>query len=566
MNAYINSGMADRIVDPDNGANVAAKADRLRAAGVKSLNLQCVPPYPDAGWEKKLSEMPKFTFRTITEHFLERNVRDVVTGHSFIDTVAVDTVEASAACGSTEDDHDDPDEVASAAEEPVSGAASSVIDSLSSDDGDDDDIDTFRSFRGLAKGYRFFRSGHIQDIQHNRLPQHPGYCYIRCTVLPSMRKDRRYKVRLCCTTSESPADHIPTVLVALCTCPAGLAGCCNHVGGLLYALEDFVRLGLREEAGKTCTEKLMAWNQPCSVCAQPCRVTDVHLRKHTFAGIDRPPKKKKIPFFDPRPTNHRIPNSNLVHALTRDLKDIQTKGLEEDTTGHVAMYGTSTWLSLLEPSPPPSESSEGSSDDSESDSDDELPDTDERGDESTSSQVAAEETTTQSVVTADDFCRKYVCVTADGAAQIEAKTRAQASTGMWHAERRLRVTATLVKSVVCRRSNDFVPIIRRNLAPARYPTAAMRFGISHERDAVEEYLSHLQTTEGTSLEVADSGLVVCLDKPCLSASPDGILKDGDTVLKVVEVKCPTPCGTACRSKSSPASRPGSSRLISRLCS
>ena len=33
-----------------------------------------------------------------------------------------------------------------------------------------------------------------------------------------------------------------------CVCPAGLAGCCNHVAALLYALEEFVRLGLREES------------------------------------------------------------------------------------------------------------------------------------------------------------------------------------------------------------------------------------------------------------------------------------------------------------------------------
>ena len=33
-----------------------------------------------------------------------------------------------------------------------------------------------------------------------------------------------------------------------CVCPAGLAGCCNHVAALLYALEEFVRLGLTEES------------------------------------------------------------------------------------------------------------------------------------------------------------------------------------------------------------------------------------------------------------------------------------------------------------------------------
>ena len=36
MNDNINAGLAARIVDPDGGANVAAKAERLRAEGVQN--------------------------------------------------------------------------------------------------------------------------------------------------------------------------------------------------------------------------------------------------------------------------------------------------------------------------------------------------------------------------------------------------------------------------------------------------------------------------------------------------------------------------------------------------
>ena len=35
--------------------------------------------------------------------------------------------------------------------------------------------------------------------------------------------------------------------LAYCTCTAGLGGVCNHVAGLLYALEDYTRLGLKAE-------------------------------------------------------------------------------------------------------------------------------------------------------------------------------------------------------------------------------------------------------------------------------------------------------------------------------
>ena len=79
------------------------------------------------------------------------------------------------------------------------------------------------------------------------------HVYVTCTVLPSMRKDRLYDVRVCCTVPANSSVS-PHVRAAYCVCPAGLAGSCNHIAALLYALEDFVRLGLREEASKTCTD------------------------------------------------------------------------------------------------------------------------------------------------------------------------------------------------------------------------------------------------------------------------------------------------------------------------
>ena len=64
-----------------------------------------------------------------------------------------------------------------------------------------------------------------------------------------MRKDRQYDVKVCATVSND-VDVSTKVRAAYCVCPAGLAGSCNHVAGLLYAMEDFVRTGLREEAKK----------------------------------------------------------------------------------------------------------------------------------------------------------------------------------------------------------------------------------------------------------------------------------------------------------------------------
>ena len=105
--------------------------------------------------------------------------------------------------------------------------------------------------------------------------------YVICNVLPAMRKDRIYAVRTC-STVPGDADTSTNIRAAYCVCPAGLAGSCNHVAALMYALEDFVRQGLREEAAKTCTEKLKAWNPPRARKVKPLKVSEVFLVKEEF--------------------------------------------------------------------------------------------------------------------------------------------------------------------------------------------------------------------------------------------------------------------------------------------
>ena len=110
----------------------------------------------------------------------------------------------------------------------------SSVSSTSEEDATDDDPVT--SFHRVEKGYRLFKSGHVQRIEFHPLPASSEFCFVRAKVLPSMVKNV-YCVRIYLTSD----GHIHT---AYCVFPAGLAGCCNHVAALIYALEEFVRLGL----------------------------------------------------------------------------------------------------------------------------------------------------------------------------------------------------------------------------------------------------------------------------------------------------------------------------------
>ena len=112
--------------------------------------------------------------------------------------------------------------------------------------------DSVEYTRSLDKAYRFFKDGHVQCIRYHPWDDQPDVICVTTTVLPSMRKDRIYHVKLIIRESNA------RVITAYCTCPAGLSGCCNHVTASLYCLEDYVHtcMGLREGELKGCNEKL----------------------------------------------------------------------------------------------------------------------------------------------------------------------------------------------------------------------------------------------------------------------------------------------------------------------
>ena len=109
-----------------------------------------------------------------------------------------------------------------------------------------------------------------------------------------------------------------------CTCPAGAGlGCfgnCNHIGGVLFALEDFNRKGYQDcPEPVSCTSKLCAWNVPTSfVSVAPKSIDETVIRKIKFgkdSGISTQPKYL---CFDSRmPTDRQVDE--------KDIQELQAK-------------------------------------------------------------------------------------------------------------------------------------------------------------------------------------------------------------------------------------------------
>jgi len=126
------------------------------------------------------------------------------------------------------------------------------------------------------KSYQFFFKGNVEKLE---CKNHDNKRYIRANVLPSIKKTP-YRVVI---------EFSPTcdVLCAACTCPAGLGlqgkGKCNHVGGVLFVIEDFSRRGLQQNPEPlTCTSRLSIWIVPPNQSIAAKALDKVLIRKIRF--------------------------------------------------------------------------------------------------------------------------------------------------------------------------------------------------------------------------------------------------------------------------------------------
>ena len=134
------------------------------------MDLDLTASFPEDGWTKSQKKLPDVCFLAIYQHFMEKSL--VVSARMSPATVDNDSDVAS-------------------------------------------ETEIFSSFKGIDKGYNFFKSGHVQQIE---MVHRDVFFFVRCNVLPSMKKCAPYKTKIC-----------GMVKLARCTCTAGLAGCCNHV-------------------------------------------------------------------------------------------------------------------------------------------------------------------------------------------------------------------------------------------------------------------------------------------------------------------------------------------------
>ncbi|XP_069129032.1 uncharacterized protein [Argopecten irradians] len=124
-------------------------------------------------------------------------------------------------------------------------------------------------------------------------------------------KKQKYRVYICLYQDKPAHTH--------CQCPIGLARCCSHVGGLLFALNDFNREVAIQQSTLSCTSKLSKWNVPRKLTMKPCPLRDLKLNKPTLEP-EKP--SRTVLEFDPRHTSDKMLDYNHYAEKMRELRSI----------------------------------------------------------------------------------------------------------------------------------------------------------------------------------------------------------------------------------------------------
>ena len=417
----------------------------------------------------------------------------------------------------------------------------------------------FKAVVGDNKAIRLFQAGYVSKL---RFLRDKDKVYFAGQCQPEMRSATDYQIRFIVRSTPgvgNAAASVDKFLFSHCSCPAGKgpSATCKHIAAVLFALEEFCRLGLVKDT-ITCTERLQQWNRPRSKKYAPMKVSEMDFRKCSLGkqmmeSSDRQgrPKHSSAELTDPRPCSKRgkvqqrideLLEKEIAHgrmnclalaagsnAQARLAQQQRLFRAQEQKMHWQQQHGCVKQQIDLTDTETDSDYSEASNE------------------SSTTCHLSVRDTKEpmsilQPPSSAEEFYQRFVAVTQEQAEMIERDTRSQSECAKWYEQRQLCVTATMCKEIVCRRKSDVSCLVQKKLQRNFFGNTATCYGLDHEAEALAEYVA-LQQQSDPDYSVQASGLVISCDVPYLACSPDGIVSTSSGQ-GLVEVKCPYRCRSA----------------------
>ena len=116
------------------------------------------------------------------------------------------------------------------------------------------------------------------------------------------------------------------VIATACPCPARSSarflGSCNHIGAVLFALEDFSRKKAKtSEEPLTCTSQLSKWNVSHDSSTNPVPI-DKSLVKNKFGDNPSTEVELKNNCYDPHAPNYKHLNNASMNTWKKTFKSV----------------------------------------------------------------------------------------------------------------------------------------------------------------------------------------------------------------------------------------------------
>ena len=345
------------------------------------------------------------------------------------------------------------------------------------------------------KAFQFFFEGFIKKVD---VAKDNNFTFLDVRVKASMKRIL-YKVII--KLSNKSGD----VCSAACSCPAGIGiggfSNCNHVGGVLFALEDFNRRGLQEHpSAVSCTSKLSAWNVPNASALRsfnPAPIDQIIIKKIKFGKNNDVTYSPGCKSFDPRAASDRVvsndrfdilktklaeaPISADVDSVVTDAKNVEKPCLHEAISFNKHYdISKASFKEMME------------------------------------------------------FHCSEMLLSEDEILDIEKSTQGQALNSNWIKHRLYRITASNFYAAAV---NTVEPSSKlRSMYYKSFDSAATLHGKKFEGH-VRELYSLLLEKEGMTANVTEVGLKISPSFPFLGASLDGIVKCANETWGL-EIKCP----------------------------
>ena len=371
------------------------------------------------------------------------------------------------------------------------------------------------------KSLQFFYEGYIKRID---VAKDSNFTFFDVRMKASM-KSTLYIVLLV-------LDRSGIVSCAACTCPAGAGisglGNCNHVGGVLFALEDFNRKGYKNcPEPVSCTSKLAAWNFPSSFASvSPASFDEVLIKKIRFGKDDVQLKAIKNICHDPRKIAHRRVDEERVEKLKHSLASsipnscfFAFHSFPDTSSASSSSIVTEMVESLDSPF------------------------------QDSFVNLSVSDTDSNSMAFSDDYdisCSNFkdmmdyhtknnMYLPSTAILDIEKETRGQSSNSSWKQHRLYRITASNFYSAAV---TTVEPSSKLNsMFYSSFSSVRTRHGKAYESHVRSLYLETLLRNGFNKVFVDVPGLIVSSTHSFLGASLDGIVKHGEDSWGL-EIKCP----------------------------